>query len=179
MIHAIETFYKNYRFRSRLEARWAVFFDVLRIQWEYELEGFTFDDKNYLPDFYLPTFDGGMYCEVKPLGGDFSLAIQFARASKSSVWLCEGTPDYRAYNVATFVPEKYADVGFPEKYVLCLLTGIPNADQAQGENRMYTQPEYENDDLSIPQEYLRGLGTTFLTAVKAARSARFEHGEHP
>ncbi len=35
-IQAIETRYKGYRFRSRLEARWAVFFDHLKIEWEYE-----------------------------------------------------------------------------------------------------------------------------------------------
>ena len=29
MIKAIETVYNGYRFRSRLEARWAVFFDAL------------------------------------------------------------------------------------------------------------------------------------------------------
>ena len=33
----IETEYKGYRFRSRLEARWAVFFDALNIKWEYVL----------------------------------------------------------------------------------------------------------------------------------------------
>ena len=31
---AIETKYKGFRFRSRLEARWAVFFDALGIEWE-------------------------------------------------------------------------------------------------------------------------------------------------
>ena len=30
-IKAIETYYKGYRFRSRLEARWAVFFDAAGI----------------------------------------------------------------------------------------------------------------------------------------------------
>lgn len=29
-IKAIDTYYKGYRFRSRLEARWAVFFDAAR-----------------------------------------------------------------------------------------------------------------------------------------------------
>ena len=38
-IKAIETVYKGYRFRSRLEARWAVFFDALGIHYRYELEG--------------------------------------------------------------------------------------------------------------------------------------------
>jgi hypothetical protein len=36
----IETKYKGCRFRSRLEARWAVFFDALGIRWWYEPEGF-------------------------------------------------------------------------------------------------------------------------------------------
>lgn len=52
-IKAIETQYKGYRFRSRLEARWAVFFDALGIPWEYEPEGFETRAGRYLPDFRL------------------------------------------------------------------------------------------------------------------------------
>lgn len=64
-IKAIETIYKGYRFRSRLEARWAVYFDALKIKYEYELEGFELASKlKYLPDFYLP--EHGVYVEVKP-----------------------------------------------------------------------------------------------------------------
>jgi hypothetical protein len=64
-IKPIETVYKGYRFRSRLEARWAVFFDECKIKYEYEPEGFeTEDGDKYLPDFYLPYFD--LYVEVKP-----------------------------------------------------------------------------------------------------------------
>jgi hypothetical protein len=37
-IKPIETRYNGYRFRSRLEARWAVFFDTLGIEYQYELE---------------------------------------------------------------------------------------------------------------------------------------------
>jgi len=56
-IKAIETVYNGYRFRSRLEARWAVFFDAMGIKYEYEPEGYyTEDGKYYLPDFYLPDF---------------------------------------------------------------------------------------------------------------------------
>jgi hypothetical protein len=51
---AIETVYKGYRFRSRLEARWAVFFDALGIEWQYEPEGFELSNgTRYLPDFHL------------------------------------------------------------------------------------------------------------------------------
>jgi len=62
-IKAIETRYKGYRFRSRLEARWAVFFDTLGIEWRYEVEGFDVNGRPYLPDFFLPAL--GIYVEVK------------------------------------------------------------------------------------------------------------------
>lgn len=69
---AIETTYNGYKFRSRLEARWAVFFDTAGIRYLYEDEGYILQpDINptpYLPDFYFP--DYGAYGEVK---GDYSL----------------------------------------------------------------------------------------------------------
>lgn len=53
-IKPIETEYNGYMFRSRLEARWAVFFDSMGIKYEYEPEGFTLSDgTNYLPDFRI------------------------------------------------------------------------------------------------------------------------------
>lgn len=69
-VTAIETHYGGCRFRSRLEARWAVFFDHFGVEWEYEpqsvvvshrlsLEEGTF---NYLPDFWLPRL--GLWVEV-------------------------------------------------------------------------------------------------------------------
>jgi hypothetical protein len=64
MIKAIETRYKGCNFRSRLEARWAVFFDALGIKWEYEKEGYVVGNRTpYLPDFYLP--DLRTWVEVK------------------------------------------------------------------------------------------------------------------
>lgn len=63
-IKAIETIYNGYRFRSRLEARWAVFFDSAGIEYQYEPEGFELiDGSRYLPDFFLPRI--GYYVEVK------------------------------------------------------------------------------------------------------------------
>lgn len=54
---AIETHYNGYRFRSRLEARWAVFFDTLGVRYEYEPEGFELDDGTwYLPDFRVKCY---------------------------------------------------------------------------------------------------------------------------
>ncbi len=52
--YAIPTEYKGYKFRSRLEARWAVFLDALGVKWEYESEGYYLGDGiYYLPDFRL------------------------------------------------------------------------------------------------------------------------------
>lgn len=69
-IKAIETYYNGYKFRSRLEARWAVFFDAMHIQYEYEPEGFILSNgQAYLPDFYLPLLD--IYVEVKPTSCNF------------------------------------------------------------------------------------------------------------
>ena len=58
------------RFRSRLEARWARFFDACHVAWEYEPEGYDLGDGlYYLPDFLLHGVDGrdggDLYVEVK------------------------------------------------------------------------------------------------------------------
>lgn len=58
------TIYNGYRFRSRLEARWAVFFDAIGMKYEYEPEGYDLGDGvRYLPDFYLP--EERCFAEVK------------------------------------------------------------------------------------------------------------------
>lgn len=83
---ALPTAYNGYRFRSRLEARWAVFFDALGLAYRYEPEGFSLPPCRradcwahgtaagpvrqeerafaYLPDFYLPTL--ATWVEIKP-----------------------------------------------------------------------------------------------------------------
>lgn len=100
MIKAIETHYKGYRFRSRLEARWAVFFDDLRLRWEYETEGFDIDGTRYLPDFRVWTPQGEpMWYEVKPahILSDtkferFRRAIEDERGMQTRVSLLSGDP---------------------------------------------------------------------------------------
>jgi hypothetical protein len=67
---AIDTRYKGCKFRSRLEARHAVFFDHLRLKWEYEPEGFMLPGGPYLPDFHIPpqhrTAGVEFWFEIKP-----------------------------------------------------------------------------------------------------------------
>ena len=53
-IKSIPTKYSGHTFRSRLEAKVAVFFDVLNLSWEYEPEGYDLPINGwYLPDFLL------------------------------------------------------------------------------------------------------------------------------
>ena len=54
-IKPIETRYDGYKFRSRIEARWALFFKTLGAPYEYEKEGYQLPDGTwYLCDFWLP-----------------------------------------------------------------------------------------------------------------------------
>lgn len=62
---ALPTWYRGVEFRSRLEARWAVFFDTLGLRWEYEKEGYDLNGLWYLPDFWIPKLD----CWIEIKGG--------------------------------------------------------------------------------------------------------------
>lgn len=82
-IKAIETEYNGYKFRSRLEARWAVFFDALGVEYQYEPEGYEYwgteeGKTRWLPDFRLPK-EGNLLVEVK--GSDEALNEDWDRLS--------------------------------------------------------------------------------------------------
>lgn len=154
MIQAIQTEYKGYRFRSRLEAKWAVFLDALALNWEYETEGFDLDGLRYLPDFWLP--QDRTFLEVKPVEPDQeSLDKIILLATKFKIILVVGMPDEKVWRL--FTPE----TGTVKEYPV-LLERVRPGDWtlAFGE----------------PGEQVR-RGLDF--AVRAARSARFEHGETP
>lgn len=76
-ISAIPTIYHGIQFRSRLEARWASFFDSQKWDWSYE----PLDLKGYIPDFLV---DFGCHdlqntlVEVKPLT-DLNQGLQSCR----------------------------------------------------------------------------------------------------
>jgi hypothetical protein len=59
----MESSYGGVRFRSKTEARWAVFFDALGIRWLYEPEGYVLECGPYLPDFLLPELR--LFVEIK------------------------------------------------------------------------------------------------------------------
>ena len=111
-IKPIETVYNGYRFRSRLEARWAVFFTALDIEWQYEPEGLELSDgTRWLPDFYLPDFD--TYVEVK---ADTTESIpDIERIAKFIYW---GSAVKRILILST-IPDEIEDPGLWHFPCLC------------------------------------------------------------
>lgn len=164
---AIQTRYKGYHFRSRLEARWAVFFDSLGIIWEYEPEGFELPGGiRYLPDFFLPKFNGGIGCfvEVKSdIDYNFKKAALLGKTRGIDVLFLQGTPECTSYNMFdAYRPDRVASFCFNDKY-------LPGGSHGN-EYRIFGGP-------AIREDYSREYNPNVYNAVVAARSARFEHGE--
>lgn len=92
-MRAINTLYNGNYHRSRLEARWAVYFKTLGIEYEYEVEGYSTKNFNYLPDFYFPKLK--FYGEVKRADfGDEDVErwSEFAKEIDKPLVIFEGLP---------------------------------------------------------------------------------------
>ena len=189
-IKPIETLYKGYRFRSRLEARWAVFFDTLGVEWEYEPEGFDLGDGlYYLPDFRIRNsaiihqceFNGvDIYVEVKGVASVEDIA-------KINKFTYESDDEYYWLN----------------KYPLLVVGNIPEGDNiADIEQSMvnksnsvfYSFTTIDNDYYYpafpgvTPDGKFAVYGGDYsgyidwdktVHAFEKARQARWEHGEAP
>ena len=162
-----QTKYKGYNFRSRTEARWAVFFDAMDIKYWYEHEDVNLKyHGRYLPDFYLPDFSGGCYVEVKGVADDHSIAKckELALQNKTQVLFLVGPPDFRTYTVFHFDEESGSVL---ENEVLI------KADQSRDSNSFFWEPGYQNEDGSIPVEYHENL-CMGVAAIQKSRTKRFE-----
>ena len=145
----IETSYKGYLFRSRLEARWAVYFDALGIAWEYEKEGYKTSAGNYLPDFWLPSI--GAFAEVKPQNFSRAEIQKCCALPRPCIMLNVGTPTAQEYHLA----------GDFEQWGVIL-------SQSQYKGRLWFDA---GEGFAQYQE-------TEMRGELAARSARFEFGEN-
>ena len=90
-IRAIDTEHSGYFFRSRLEARWSIFFEEAGIKYRYEPEGVNLDGMRYLPDFFLPELN--FWVEVKPdkpTEQERDKAIRLCVASRQNVVILAG-----------------------------------------------------------------------------------------
>lgn len=193
MVKAIETIYDGYRFRSRLEARWAVFFNHADIPYEYEVEGYVTESGEwYLPDFFLP--DCGLYVEVKGSTDqiDFDWCLQRAKAlptpantrgeSFGGLMLVGNLPNMaRIRHTPGFNKQVEVDVFWPviEPEGFIELAGF-------GKYAKNRRPWWSGRGLvetSFPLGSFDVIEETqndrVFNAYMAARQARFEHGESP
>ena len=193
-LKAIQTEYNGYLFRSRLEARWAVFFDACGVAYEYEPEGFDLGGGlYYLPDFLLHGVqgrDGGdLYVEVKGqmTNLDARKLNRFISLGRKETHLC-GKSSTAILIVGSIPPGNS-------------MSEITNyiSDTAYADRRGY--PNYFNFE-SIDGDYfaahpgisyaggfeLFGDDSSYLcemdpvrteAAFRKARQARFEYGETP
>jgi len=187
-LKAIDTEYRGRLFRSRTEARWAIFFDEVGLDWEYEPEGFELPSgARYLPDFKLMRKHGGhAWVEVKPR--TTKADPKFAEFEEHVGWnakLVSGTP-----------LEFIEDGGR-----LCPRCGIPEMVGPYGESvycgpcDMETPGGGDNPlqfDGITPIPYIPHKGCIELTSfwepafrshlhrlAERAQKARFEHGARP
>lgn len=164
---AITTRYKGYRFRSRLEARWAVFFDHLGIRWEYEPEGFELGNGlRYLPDFWLP--DWGIWVEVKPGKPDDpsrEKALRLVAQHGAPLLIVSGLP-------GTSCTLYYRLDATPDEYE-AWAPWCERAIYVQGPAPEMPHPSLEIYDMAVLDSELYGPAET---ALHAARGASFEFG---
>lgn len=203
-VKAIETVYKGYRFRSRLEARWAVVFDRLELDWEYEPEGFDLGGNlgYYLPDFYIRDWDA--WVEIKPKNtGQRSYNVAVSKLKR----VCQHTDSIVGLLIAGG-PEVDRGLESPPNYSITLAyyihagtynndesSKIPTYELMQGsmcESELWlrTKAKYETESQMIVgfclnptklSDYRRPpiVGPRTQDALLAGQQARFEHGEAP
>lgn len=184
-LKAIDTRYNGRLYRSRLEARWAVFMDALGVRFEYEPEGYemTMDDGSirYLPDFWLPDLECFVEIKREPSGAedDFSASFPCAALAELSghpVFLFQGDINFvpgdssaadRTPEAQGFMPD-----GWDEPYHWCECrscgqVGIQfNGFAGRIPCRCHKYTDRDCNDGSIRLE----------DAFAKAMSARFEHG---
>lgn len=194
-IHVIETVYNGYKFRSRLEARWAVFFDALGVRYEYETQGFDLGDAGwYLPDFWLP--DQQCWVEIKPgepTPEECDKAEQLMRLSGKQCLLIAGTPWPDEYVIQVFVSDfPPDDAGGAERHTeseaifefrdcgRCDGIGLEGLQRYDPAAPVYVRSWICTCDADHWKGNRgRALSSKVNAAYNAARTARFEHGQQP
>lgn len=198
---AIETIYKGCRFRSRLEARWAVFFDAIGVEWKYEEQGYEVDGHRYLPDFWLP--GPRVWAEVK--GDRDGLRKDFARMSvilgpksplpgfvegKTALVVLGDVPDATSQTILHPVLHR-RDAGLLRRTWGFFLPGSPGPHFAYDRQPSWIYvffgraesgagaDDAQSTTWNVEVWPLDGNGcwTRVNEAYRAARRARFEHGE--
>lgn len=167
----IETHYNGYRFRSRLEARVAVFLDALGVKYYYEPEGYRLRGGTmYLPDFYLP--DQDFFLEVKGIMGEADMNKIAQLHSESGKGVLIVGPDLNIEIMDSKERDWCGGIG------RCSIYGCADCGKINflRDENAYSCPccgAWEGDHLLV------SIDARVAWAMKQARQARFEHGEVP
>lgn len=182
---AIETSYKGYRFRSRTEARWAIFFDSAGISYQYEPEGFDLGEHGcYLPDFYIPSANA--WVEIKgaePTENEFELAYQLHSQAidhkNTAAHVLYGFVERREKIMSGVDPDRLAKCMAAQKMII--LCGSPGDDM---DSYMILKLEDGMRKFNIHSSSLPGITLTLggnpkrvEAAVNKSRAARFEFAD--
>lgn len=164
---SIDTTYNGRRYRSRLEARWAVFFDRAWIRFDYELQGYELPSGPYLPDFFLrklepPNAGDGYWIEIKPTG------LATDRALRRVQDLCIETGKDGFLVAGNPWPGEFATWKFSR------LGGLIDLLPADRSKQWPFIPSDWFGCLDVPWDF---DSATVIAAFHASRRTRFEHGE--
>lgn len=181
---SIDTAYHGRLFRSRIEARWAVFLNALGVAWEYERQGYPLRSGPYLPDFWLPRQEA--WLEIKgepPSAREASLARELAGHTGAAVYLFFGDVDaaVRGLNDGGYV---YRPDGTRGDHRLwhecprCQTVRIAPRGTATHLCAFPLGPGAPGADPARP-ELLESWTPRLQTAYERATRARFEHGQTP
>lgn len=113
-MRALQTKHNGVLYRSRTEARWAVFFEQMGWTFVYEPEGYDLDGEWYLPDFWLQEFE--MFVEIKaeaPTEAEIAKAEALHKYSRKRVILIAGSPGIETYQIIEWRDGKRAGHGVP------------------------------------------------------------------
>lgn len=188
-IAPIETIWDGNRFRSRTEAKWAVFFKYAGLSYEYEKQGYHLKWQDhehfYLPDFWLPQLD--TWIEIKGnldliTNDDIDKAFLLSFLSKKDLLLIGGQPSadvdgrdqilwFRIDNRRK-VPVPYGD----STNTNCLYVRFTNTIGCDGD--LPRKLGLVHDGLK-PCKVWDHVSEEIDWIYKKAAYARFEHGEAP
>jgi len=172
----IETRYKGILFRSRIEARWALFYDKIKEPWEYEREGYKLDESTwYLPDFWMPRMD--CYIEIKgalPSLEEEAKASILAQQSKKPVYVFHGPiPTIEQYGSINFIPAAAAWRYLPDKTMEDGFIWAIYKHKESVHIVKWAKPHEEHPIVHGFLAHFDPVHDVLVAAYNAARSARF------
>lgn len=181
-IKSIETRYKGYRFRSRLEARWAVFFDYFDVHYGYENEGYELSTGRYLPDFEI---DGTIF-EVKPVTmgqEEIDKIERFAKESGLGIFVIIGQPWPGEYRIMHLLGSKGSEIQKTEHtFATCSDCGtLLVVSESEYLTQISSLLDHSADCITARSQgsYLVYMKESegLIKGFKKARGARFEFNE--